>query len=333
MEQNNVQTIELDLPGAEKAAALLLAMGKDSALKLAGFFSRQEIEMITDAANRLSAVDVSVIESLTQEFGKEYTGYGMFSDPDGLTDFFESFSGQQGGAEDGEVAEKKTSAPISDANMPEFEHIKEFIATEPVLIGSVLLGVLSDEMAADILASLEPDFRKKLFKAFLDRKILPDELQVRFKAQLFDLIIDQNTEEGPSETVDGAARIINYFSEQIGDDLVGFIEVEAPEIAAVIKKSLFKFTAIVTLAKADRSILFDGVESDDVVKALGAADDALKESILETLSQRNRRMVEAELARAQTSEEDIAASQRKIAGLALALSKEDKITLPDSEET
>ena len=85
------------------------------------------------------------------------------------------------------------------------------------------------------------------------------------------------------------------------------------------------------MSKEARSILFDGVESDDIVHALGDASDDMKESILDVLSQRNRRMVESELARGPASQEKIDEAQRKIAGLTLTLAKDGKLSLPESD--
>ena len=331
MDQERFENSLKGLHGPEKAATILMAMGKDSALKLADFFSKKEIKLITEAAGRLETLDVSTVEQLVQEFGKEYVGRGMFSDPDNLSAFFESLSSEHvENQEEGAATPAIESA--KDEEFPDLDQIKEFVENEPVLLGAFFLGTLDDEMAANVFKLLEPDFRKKLFKAYLDRKSFPENLQSQFQLQMVNLILEQNASEGTSENIEAAARIINFFSEDDGDDLIGFIAGETPDIAATIKKSLFKFSAIVELSKPARSILFDQVETDDMVKALVSANDALKESVLETLSQRNRRLVESELARAQPSQEDIDACQRKIAGLALALSKDGKISLPGSEE-
>ena len=56
------------------------------------------------------------------------------------------------------------------------------------------------------------------------------------------------------------------------------------------------------------------------------------ETVLEVLSQRNRRMVEAELARANVTEEDIQVAQRQISAIVLKLAKEGTISLPSSDE-
>lgn len=331
MEQQKLDTSEISMHGAEKAAALLLAMGKDSALKLADFFSKEEIKKISDAASRLDALNVSSMENLVREFGKEYVGHGMLSDTSDLTEILGSLAASQETDEAGSDLDELDDADKIQV-FPDYDQIKEFIEDEPTLIGAFFLGTLEDELAAKILTDLEPEHRKRLFKAYLDRKILPAKIQVEFQRQIVDMIFNQNQEEGNTETIEGAARIINYFSESASDEMVQFVEDQSPEVAAIIKKSLFKFSAIVDLPKPARSVLFDQVESDDLVKALVLAEDALRECVLETLSQRNRRMVESELGRIKPEQEEVEACQRKIAGIALALSKEGKISLSNSED-
>ena len=50
------------------------------------------MKLITEAAGRLNSLDVETVENLVSDFGKEYVGNGMFSDPDNLSEFFESFA-------------------------------------------------------------------------------------------------------------------------------------------------------------------------------------------------------------------------------------------------
>ena len=100
-----------------------------------------------------------------------------------------------------------------------------------------------------------------------------------------------------------------------------------PRAAEILKKSMFRFSEILGLTKETRSVIFDGVEPDVIVPALQGSDDKMKEVVLDVLSQRNRRMIEAELARASAAEDAIQAAQRQIASIALGLAKEGKISL------
>lgn len=331
MPQQDYQNQKLTLLGAEKAAALLIIMGKDHALKLANFFSKEEIKLISEAAGRLKSLDINTVKHLVSDFGKDYVGNGMFVDPENLTEFFENFATLSDENINSSTSESELSSSLSKMGLPEFDHIKKFIENETIVISAFFIGTLDDELSAKLLSELEPDLRKQIFKKYLDRKSLCPEFETLIKSEIIEYIVEQNTSDGSEEKIEYAAQIINYFSEETSDDLVGFIENDTPEIAAIIKKSLFKFSAIVDLPKTTRSIVFDGVETDDIVRALGNADDKLKESVLETLSPRNRRMVESELTRLKLDKEEVDSAQRKIAGFVLSLSKQGKISLSKAE--
>ena len=249
----------------------------------------------------------------------------------GSEDLSEIFSMPQPPEEKGNEPAARGETPLNP-DLPEIEELAAFMKDAPVHIIAFLLGALEDELAAKILSDLEGDQRNCIFKAYLDRNQPEPKVQNLFKNALVELIKEQNESDGSDEKIENAAGIINFFSGDTGDQIVNYIESNDPHAAAIIKKSLFKFEAVVELDKDARSLLFDGVESDDIVKALGTAGDALKESVLEVLSQRNRRMVEAELARGPASQEEIEDRQRKIAGLALKLSKEGVISLPGVQD-
>ena len=178
--------------------------------------------------------------------------------------------------------------------------------------------------------ALEGTKRKELFKQYLDRVPVDPNLSRVLRSELISLINEKNQDDGSQGRIESAANLINFFPEDDGEDLMNFISDESPETASILKKSLFKFSSISELPKETRAIVFDGVESDDIVKSLTGVEKDFAETVLEVLSQRNRRMVESELARGGVSEEDTQVAQRKISAIVLKLSKEGKIALPSS---
>src|SRR5215469_878299 len=59
--------------GAEKAATLLLAMGKPLAARLLKRFDHMELRQITRAAAQLGAVSTDALERLVEEFTENFT--------------------------------------------------------------------------------------------------------------------------------------------------------------------------------------------------------------------------------------------------------------------
>ncbi|NEU34447.1 hypothetical protein GN156_27740, partial [bacterium LRH843] len=88
-------------------------------------------------------------------------------------------------------------------------------------------------------------------------------------------------DEGDAPQVEKAAHLMNFFGEDVAEDLLGHISGQNPELANQIRKQIFRFPMVQELAKEHRARLFDTVESDDVVAALTGAEDAIKESVLD----------------------------------------------------
>ena len=66
--------------------------------------------------------------------------------------------------------------------------------------------------------------------------------------------------------------------------------------------------------------------------ALRGAEDELKESVLSSISQRTRRMIESELSAGKAKPAEIEQARKSIAALALRMAEEGKIELQKSEE-
>ena len=318
----------IELSGVEKAAALLLIMGRDSAVKLSSFFSTDEIKSLTETASRFETLDAATVNQLVSEFSKNYLSLGLFAEAEKLSDIFNNF--QDLGNHEGDIGDMVTVDLPEDEKMPSVEEITKFIAGEPLHIGAFFLGTLDDDVCAEVMISLDSDKRNQLFTHLLDCKQIDGSLSELMRNELIVTIKQQSEGDGSLEQIEAAAGVINYLPEDTGEELLSFIKGKNPEAADVLKKSVFKFSSISDLEKEARSILFDNVDSDDVVSSLSGANDELKECVLEVLSPRNRRIVEAELSRITPASEVTQAARRKVSATAMNLAREDKISLPDS---
>ncbi len=318
----------LVLSGAEKAAALLLVMGKESAIQLTDFLSKDDLSLIVEAAQDLPALSFDTVNQLVMEFENSIATYGMISGSDGLSKLLRKpkSSGSNQDPAGGNDMQKKNEDSELDLNI-----INLFLQTEKPKVSSLLIGALSDEMAARALSELQPELRNDIFQHYINRRKVDERLLGLLEIDIVELIANTKPDEGNTMLVERAANLINQFSADVSDDLVEFLEGTSPENAAAIKKSLFKFTSIELLSKESRSLLFDSIQTDEVVKILAGISDSLKKSILDILSQRNRRLVESELARAITQPDETEKVQKAVVARALNLAKQGVISLPEVE--
>ncbi|MFK7901832.1 MAG: FliG C-terminal domain-containing protein, partial [Nitratireductor sp.] len=150
-------------------------------------------------------------------------------------------------------------------------------------------------------------------------------------ADLLELVQAVEVDTSALESAEKAANMINFLPEETSDSLVEYIKSQNPALATSISKALFRFPMLEFLDKPTRAKIMDGVEASDLSKALIGGSDGLKEAVLDVTSQRNRRMIESEIALGGTPEA-IEAARKKVASYVLKLVKEGAIELPSPDE-
>lgn len=318
-----------NLSGAEKAASLFLIMGKDVAVKLAEQLSREELKRLVDAAGSLPELSAEMLDQLVQEFGANYMNRGAVMSPAELSSVVGM---EKASVEKPAKTPSARPAPASDANVEfDAERIVAFFENEQPAISAILLDTIGEKLAADTLAGVDPALRNQIFEAYVNRKALDPAVEGMFQEELLATIQKRDSDGEGSAKAEKAAGFLNFFPDEMVDGLMAHFEAQNPELAATMKASLFKFASVPSLSKEARSLVFDGVQSEEMVRALIGADDKMKESVLEVISQRNRRLVESELAQANAEQEEIDATRRQIAAIVVRLAKEGRIALPDAE--
>src|SRR3954470_1847219 len=76
-------SVALNLTRPQKAAAILVAMGKSSASRLLKFFKQEELRALVEAARVLRTIPQSELERIVAEFEAEFTeGAGLLDSGD-----------------------------------------------------------------------------------------------------------------------------------------------------------------------------------------------------------------------------------------------------------
>lgn len=319
-----------DLTGPQKAAAFLMVLGKDAAVKVGEHFTKEELRIIVDAAEELPSVNTHTVDTLVQEFDENYLSIGLMVEPNELSNVL--------GTGDSSAAKAKKSEAVSEASDPatlinnlDDEMVLEFFQNEPPMISALLLDALGQEKAAIVLNKLDPELRNQVFTGYMNRKELSPAMESMLAADLLELVQAAEADDSAAEAVEKAASMINFLPENISDDLVEFIKEQDPGLANSITKALFRFPMIEALDKPTRAKIMDGVDSSDVAKALVDASEGLKDAVLDVMSQRNRRMIESELALG-AKEDEIEIARKAIASHVLKLVKAGDIVLPSDDE-
>lgn len=327
----------LNLTQPQKAAAILVAMGKPAAGRLLKFFKQEELKALIDGARLLRTIPQAELEKVVAEFEAEFTeGAGLLDSADSMdTILTESLS-----EEEVNILMGRSEAATPDAK----EIWEEIEKLEP----SRLLGILSGEhpqtiavilagiappAAARVLVSLETALRSDVVGRMATMGEMPMQARKLIERRLSELLGSMRSGKDASAGVARVANVLNELDKEQVDTVLGELQDNGAADIEAIRAQLFTFEEIPLLTQKARVSLFDGLPSDLVTLALRHAPPELVESVLSALGQRTRRMIEAELGVGgeDVPMDDVVQARKRISATAVQLSQKGGFELPATQ--
>ncbi len=320
--------------GAQKAAAVLLAMGKPSATQLLRHFTSDELRDVTRAVASLGAVTQSQIEDLVDEFAVQFAAGA-------------SLLGDEGHAraliEDAVPAEQIASLFCERAQSagpdvwrslgaaPEAA-IAAFVKQEHPLTATFVLSRLDPSVSAQIATLLPRDLRNEILLGLIaPPELSPTTLRV-LEESLADAFAGGGSDSAGRQRMK-IAEIINNLDPVEAEDVMRVFAAARPQDARALRGMLFSFQDLPRLSQRARALLFDKVSTEIVVLALRGSDAEFREPVLSAMASRSRRLVEGELANPSSSPPAEADKARKqIVKLVLEMAQRGEIELPTNDD-
>ncbi|TPJ31126.1 flagellar motor switch protein FliG [Mesorhizobium sp. B2-8-3] len=332
-------TTALALTRPQKAAAILVAMGKPAASRLLKFFKQDELKALIEGARLLRTIPQADLERIVAEFEAEFTeGAGLLDSADRMdTILNESLSPEEMSAIMGE----KKFEPVPEGPPPIWPDLEKleparlggFLAGEHPQTSAMVLSKLAPQTAANVLLTMEKPMRSQIIKRMVTMANVPDAASRIVENQLRVSVLSQKASRDTSAGQERVASMLNEMAKPELDDLMQDLEdVGTPDLAGV-RSRLFAFDDLPLLPQKARVLLFDGLSTELVTLALRGAAPELAESALSAIGARSRRMIESELG--QGSEgialADIMAARKSISVAAIRLSREGAFELPSTQ--
>jgi flagellar motor switch protein FliG len=318
---------------ATKAAIILLALGGSFGSRLMKEFEADEIKQFATSAASLNEIDPVFLGKLVDEFSSEMNKPVLLQGGDHQTRAFltEALPAEQvnkilGGGE-------SPFAPIWQNFKAGSENtLVPYLLDEHPQTITFILTKLDIDLSARIVSMLPRELRDSVTRRLL--KMQPVEVEPGKLVQLC-LQADLLTQADNGLEKEGRARmatLLNKMDKDQVDMILEGLKAVRPDEAAALKKLLFSFGDIVKLDQKYRLILFDKVQTEQVMLALRGAEPELKEIILSSLGARARRMIEAELNGAEVEvTKEVAAARQAIAETALRLAASGEISIAEPE--
>lgn len=324
----------------QKAAAILVAMGKPSASRLLKFFKQEELKALIEGARLLRTIPQADLERIVAEFEAEFTeGAGLLDSADKMdTILNESLSAEEMNAlmGNGEPLAIKDNLPPVWPQIERLEatQIGAFLANEHPQTAAMILSNLAPTYAARVVLSLEKPARSEIIKRMMELANVPEAATKLVEQQLRNHVLTESAQKDTSVGQTRVASVLNELDksqlEEVMSDLreVGMADLDA------IRARLFSFEDITSMSQKARVALFDGLSTELITMALRGTPLPLAEAVLSSISARSRRMIESELSQGSEGIQpaDILRARKTIASTALRMSNEGLLELPSAQD-
>ena len=316
--------------GAEKVAALLLALDKPIAGRLLKRLDSLELRQVTRAASELGAVNPATLETLIADFEVQFSSGAELLGSAGEAESLLS------GALPPEEAAEILSDVLGNSNKAMWDRLSaapegalaSYLLKEHPQTFAFVLSKLSSGAAAKIMAQTPRDLRNGLMRRMLSpRPVMDPMMRLLERTMHEDLLLNVARNTG-ADTHSKIADIINKMEREQIEDVLQSLAEDRPKDAETLRGLLFTFEDIAKLSLKARTTVFDRVPADRVVMALKGTDGAFRELILSSMGARARRMVENELNTGGPAQQrDVMKARRAIADAVLEMAERNEIEI------
>jgi flagellar motor switch protein FliG len=278
------------LKGKQKAAILLITLGPEVSAKVFKQLDEKEIEQLTFEIAKMRKVSKEDKERVLEEFNQmllanEYITQG------GIHYAREILDKALGENKANEVIKRLTATlqvrPFDFARKMDPTQIFNFIQHENSQMIALVLSYLDSEKSSLILSALPPERQVDVAKriAMMDRTS-PDvirQVETILEQKLSTTAGEDYTAVGGIESI---VNILNGVDRSTEKTILETLEVQDAELAEEIKKRMFVFEDIVRLDNRSIQRVIRDIDNNDLMLALKASSEEVKEAIFRNMSKR-----------------------------------------------
>jgi flagellar motor switch protein FliG len=324
-----------ELKNTDKAAILLLSLGKDSAAQVLKHLNPREVQKVGSAMTSVEGVTHGNIQKVMKSFLDELGDDALGVDPSEFAQSLmaDALSGGGGHLMDAALLGDQ----VKGLEALKWQHpstISNMLRNEHPQVIAIVLSYFDSDQAAEVLRGIPERFQSEV----IYRIATLTTIQPR---ALFDLnsVLENASSDGEGgklATIGGekrAAEILNMVGGGRDARILDDIATEHEDISKNIQDKMFVFDDIAGIDDRGIQTLVGEVPSDILIVALKGADTDLKEKFLGNLSKRQADIMRDDLETGPpvklSAVED---AQRSIIQTVRRLADEDKVVMPGSGE-
>lgn len=320
------------LPGARKAAALLIALGREAAARVLAQLPPDDVERLTLELLRTPALDAAARNAVLAE-AHDGLFAGSAAVAAGETFAVEVVREAYGPERAEDVLKRarqaQVPAPFEFLRGAEPSQVRELLAAEHPQTIALVLAHLDPRTAARILTELDPLLQVEVARRFATTDQVSPETVAVVEAQLRSRMAAFAA--GASMNVGGArplAHVLNQVDRSTEKQILGGLGEVDPSLADEVRRYMFVFEDVLLLDDRAMQRVIRELDTKDIALALRATSEEVKQKFFTNMSQRAADMLREEMELAgQVRMKNVEEAQGRIVDVIKRLEEQDEIVI------
>jgi len=321
-----------ELNGTQRAAVLVLLLGEQQAADIIRYMNPKEVQALGGAMVALSDLSQEVVNAVLDDFVatlKKQTSLGL-----GTNEYVEKVLKRALGPDKAasvlsRIMPGQGSKGLDILKWMDARSIAEMIRGEHPQVTAIILSVLEYDVAADVLAFLDPPTRAEIMQRVASLETVQpsamEELESIMKSQFANNSSAQSSSFGG---VKAAAKIMNFAKVDLESSVMAGLTSLDAELTQKIQDNMFTFENLSGVDNRGIQTLMRAVEPDMLMTALKGAADFVQEKFFGNMSTRARAMFMDEMeAKGPLRIADVEEAQKNIMRMAKKMSDAGELML------
>ena len=320
------------LSGAQKAAALLIALGREASARVLARLPAEAVERIALELMRTPALAAPVRDAILQE---AYTG--LFGEggvlPGGeqfaLEVMSEAYGPEKAQELLSQILERQVVLPFEFLRGVDPAQAREFLAGEHPQTIALVLAHLDPRTAARILVELDPPLQVEVARRIaLTEQTSPEAVAVveeELRRRMASLVTGTSKQAGGARPL---AHVLNQVDRSTERQILGALAEQDPALADEVRRFMFVFEDIVLIDDRSMQRIIRELDTKDIALALRTTSEEVRQKFFSNMSQRAAEMLREEMAlTGQVRLKAVEEAQGRIVEVIKRLEEQDEIVI------
>lgn len=323
------------LSGPQKAAAFMLAVGREHSTKIFERMDDEEIRELSHAMSTLGSLNAGVVERLFVEFADQLSTAG------GLVGSYDSTERLlMSSLPEDRVKQimEEMRGPAGRTMWDKLGNVNEavlanYLKNEYPQTVAVVLSKIKTDHAARVLALLPENFSMEVIMRMLRMEAVQKEILDHVERTLRKEFMTNLARTARRDSHELMADIFNNLDRNTETRFMTALEERNRESAERIKQLMFTFDDLVRVDSSGIQLLLRQVEKDQLAVALKGSSEEVKELFFANMSERAGKLMKEDMdAMGAVRLKDVDEAQSGIVQVAKALSDAGEIVIAGSDE-